>query len=67
MWLKLILFLYLGVEFVVTQIQGSVDGFERLKVDVDFLFFSLSRYNCTTVNNESIVGNSVVEFESLLC
>lgn len=35
---------HLRVELVVTQIQRCVDGFERLKVDVDFLFFPFVRY-----------------------
>lgn len=55
------------MEFVVAQIQGSIDGLERLKVNVDLLFFSFCCYNCTTVDNETIGRDFVVELESLLC
>lgn len=45
---------YLRVEFVVAQIQRRIDGFERFKVNVDFLLFSFFRHNCSTVNNQTI-------------
>ena len=45
---------YLGVEFVITQVQGGVDGSERLKVDVDFLFFAFVCDYGSTVDDKAI-------------
>lgn len=40
-----------GVELVVAEVEGSVDGFERFKVDVYFAFFSFVCDYCSTVKN----------------
>ena len=45
---------YLGVEFVVTEVQGGVDWLERLKVDVDLLLFALLCHNGPAVHHQTI-------------
>lgn len=45
---------YLCVEFVVTEVQGGVDGLERLKVDVDLLLFALLCHDGATVHHQTI-------------
>jgi len=56
----------LGVELVVTKIERGVDGLEGLKVDVNLPLLSFRGDNFTTVNNQSIRGNLVVQLETLL-
>lgn len=58
---------YLSVELVITQIQGSIDGLEGLKVNIDLLFLSLSSNNCTTVNHKTVVRDARIQLEPLLC
>lgn len=41
----------LGVEFIVAKIQRSVDGLERLEIQVHLLFFALVRYDRPAVYN----------------
>jgi hypothetical protein len=42
------------MELVVTEIQRSVDGFKRLKVDIDFFLFALISHNGATVHNQAV-------------
>lgn len=42
------------MKFVVAQIQGCVDRFKGLKVNVDFLLFTLFCNNGSTVHNQTI-------------
>jgi hypothetical protein len=56
----------LGVELVVTQVERSVDGLERLEVNVNFALLSFRCDNFTTVYDKSIGGDLVVELETLL-
>lgn len=56
----------LGVELVVAKVQGGVDGLEGLKVNVDLSFLSFGSDDFTTVDNETVRGNLVVELETLL-
>jgi len=56
----------LGVELVVTKVQGSVDGLEGLEIDVNLSLLSFGGDNFTTVHNQSIGGNLVVQLETLL-
>jgi hypothetical protein len=42
---------YLSVEFVITKIEGCVDGSERFEINVNFLFFSLIGDDCSAVDN----------------
>lgn len=56
----------LSVEFVVAEIQGSIDRLEGLKVNVDLLFLALRGHNGTTINHKTVVRHSCVQFESLL-
>lgn len=44
----------LCVEFVVTEVERSVDGLEGLKVDIDLALLSLSGNDFTTVDDEAI-------------
>lgn len=55
-----------GVELVVAEIQGGVDGFEGLKVNVDLALLAFRGQNFATVDNKSIGRDLVVELQSLL-
>lgn len=55
-----------GVELVVTKIEGGVDGLERLEVDVNLPLLSFRCDDFTTVDDQSIRGHLVVEFQPLL-
>jgi hypothetical protein len=57
----------LGVELVVTKVEGGVDGLEGLEIDVNLALLSLGGDNFTTVDDQSIGGNLVVQLETLLC
>lgn len=47
-------FSHLGVELVVTEVQGGVDWFKRLKVNIDFLLLAFLCHNCATIHNQAI-------------
>lgn len=51
------LWLYLGVELVITEVQRGVDGFERLKVNVDFLLFAFFCHYGAAVNHQTVMGH----------
>lgn len=55
------------VELVVTEIERRVDGLERLEVDVNLPFLSFGGDNFTTVYDQAIRRDLVVELETLLC
>jgi hypothetical protein len=55
-----------GMKLVVTQVEGSVDGFEGLKVDVDFALLTFACDNFTTVDDEAIRWDFGVELQTLL-
>lgn len=54
------------MEFVVAEVQRSVDGLERFKVNVDLAFFSFRGQDFTTVHDQAIRRNLVVQLETLL-
>jgi len=54
------------MEFVVTQVQRRVDGLEWLEINVDLSLFSFRGNDFTTVDDQPVRGNLVVEFETLL-
>lgn len=54
------------VELVVTEVQGRVDGFEGFKINVDFALFALGGDDFTTVHDQAIGGDLVVQLETLL-
>jgi hypothetical protein len=54
------------VELVVTKVEGGVDGLEGLEIDVNLALLSLGGDNFTTVHDQSIGGNLVVQLETLL-
>lgn len=56
----------LGVELVVTQVEGCVDGLERFEVDVNLALLSFRGDNFTTVHDQSIGRDLVVELQTLL-
>lgn len=43
------------MELVVTEVQGGVDGFEWLKVDVHFLLFAFVCHYGAAVNHQTIM------------
>lgn len=45
------------MELVITEVQRGVDGFERLKVDVDFLLFAFVCHYGAAVNHQTIMGH----------
>mmetsp|Transcript_6851 Transcript_6851/g.12224 ORF Transcript_6851/g.12224 Transcript_6851/m.12224 type:complete len:314 (+) Transcript_6851:1921-2862(+) len=57
----------LGVELVVTEVEGCVDAFEGFEVDVDFLLLPIVGHDRAAVHDESVLGAFVVQFEPLLC
>ena len=54
------------MKLVVTQIQRSIDGLERLKINVDLPFLSLGGNDFTTINDEAIRRHLVVQLQTLL-
>lgn len=44
----------LCVKFVVAEIERCVDGLERLKVNIDLLFFAFVRHDGSTVHNKTV-------------
>lgn len=54
------------MEFVVTQVERSVDGLERLEINVNLTFLSFGCDDFTTVDDQAIWGDLVVELETLL-
>lgn len=57
----------LGMELVVTKIQGGVDWLEGLEIDIDLPLFAFRRQDFTTVYDQSIRWNLVVKLKPLLC
>jgi hypothetical protein len=56
----------LSVELVVTQVERGVDGLEGLKVDVNLALLSFRSDNFTTVDDQAIRRDLVVQLETLL-
>lgn len=54
------------MEFVVTQVEGSVDWLEGFEINIHTLFLSFIRDDSSAVNDKTIFGAFVVEFETLL-
>jgi len=54
------------VELVITEVERGVDGFEWFKVNIDLLFLSFIRNDCSTIHDETVFGAFIVEFETLL-
>ena len=51
----------LSVEFVVAQIERGIDGLKRLEVNVDSPLLSILSQYSTTVQNESVLRDFVIE------
>ena len=45
------------MEFIVAEIEGRVDGLERLEVDVHLLLLALIRHDSSTIHDQTIWGN----------
>ena len=45
------------MELVVAKIKGGIDGFERLEVYIQLLFFAVLRDNSACVYDEAIGGH----------
>ena len=56
----------LSVELVVAQVKGGVDGLEGLEIDVDLSLLSFLGQDFTTVDDQTIRGDLVVQLETLL-
>lgn len=54
------------MEFIVTEVEGSVDDLEWLKIDVHFLFFAIFCEYSACVEYKAVGGDFGVEFEALL-
>lgn len=48
---------HLSVEFIVTEVEGCVDGTEWLKINVHFLLLAIVSHNRAAVDNQSITRN----------
>ena len=55
-----------SVELVVTKVEGGVDGLERFEVDVNLALLSFRGDNFTTVHDQSIGRDLIVELQTLL-
>lgn len=55
------------MEFIITKVERSIDGLERLEIDINLSFFSFGRDNFTTVDHEAVRGDLSVELQTLLC
>lgn len=55
------------MEFIVAEVEGSVDDLEWLKINVHFLFFAVFCEDSACVENKAVGGDFGVEFEALLC
>lgn len=56
----------LSVELVVTKVERSVDGLERLEINVNLALLSFRCDNFTTVHDKPIGRDLVVKLETLL-
>jgi hypothetical protein len=56
----------LSVELVVTQVERSVDGLKGLEINVDLALLSFRSDNFTTVDDQAIGRDLVVQLETLL-
>jgi len=56
----------LSMELIVAEIERSIDGLERLKIDIDFALLSFAGDDFTTVYDQAIGRDFGVEFEFLL-
>ena len=54
------------MEFVVAKVEGRIDGLEGFEIYVDLPFLALGRQNFTTVNDQSIWRDLVVQLQPLL-
>lgn len=56
----------LGVELVVTKVERGVDGLEGLEIDVNLALLALCGDDFTTVDDQTIRRDLVVQLETLL-
>ena len=54
------------MELVIAQVEGGVDGFEGLEVDVDLLLLPLLGHDGPAVDDEPVGRDLGVQFESVL-
>ena len=54
------------MKFVITEVQRSVDWLEGLKVDIYFTLFAFACDYFTTIDDEPVGRNLVVELQTLL-
>ena len=54
------------MELIVTKVKRGIDRLERFEIDVDLSFFSFGSDDFTTVDNEPIGGDFVIELQTLL-
>ncbi|KAI3478310.1 hypothetical protein L1887_59786 [Cichorium endivia] len=57
----------LCVELVVAEVERGVDGLEGLEGEVDLLLLALVCEDGAAVNHETVVGDAIVQLETLLC
>uniref|UniRef100_A0A0A9G2E9 Eukaryotic peptide chain release factor subunit 1-1 n=1 Tax=Arundo donax TaxID=35708 RepID=A0A0A9G2E9_ARUDO len=55
-----------SMELVVTKVQGCVDRLEGLKINSNFLFLAIFCNDCSSVENQTIWGNLVIQLQPLL-
>jgi hypothetical protein len=54
------------VELVVAKVERGVNGLEGLEINVNLALLSFRGDNFTTVHDQSIRGNLVVQLQTLL-
>lgn len=55
-----------GMELVVTEVERGVDGLEGFEIDVDLSLLSFRGENFTTIDDQAIWWNLVIQLKSLL-
>ncbi len=56
----------LGVELVVTEVERGVDGLERFEIDVDLPLPAFRCQDFTTVDDQAVGRDLIIQLESLL-
>jgi len=54
------------MEFVIAEVEGGIDRFEGFEIDVDFSLLAFGCQNFTTVDDQAVRRNLVVQLKSLL-
>ena len=54
------------MEFIVAEVERSVDGLERLEVNINLSFLAFGSQDFSAVDHQAICGYFVVQLQALL-